>query len=271
MAPITRLAFVAMLFSAAVVNAAPFIAPVDPTPALAQVDSLATAPESLNPEIFKRAGVKIIERCTKKRTVAITFDDGPFQYTNGLLDILKKKKVKATFFVNGDNNGQIGNYKAVIQRAYKEGHQIASHTWSHADLTTLTEEKVIAEMTNLDNAIKGMIGRRPVYMRPPYGSTDPTTQAILAKLGYTIVLWSQDTNDWQHPTDVEASMKVYRSALGAKNAVKQPGHIFLQHDTHQVTATLLATQAIDYARKMGFKVVTVGECLGQPKSKWYRA
>ncbi|KAG0258108.1 hypothetical protein BG011_003539 [Mortierella polycephala] len=274
MAPITRLAFVAMLFSAAVVNAVPFVAPSDPNgpaPALTQTDSMAAAPESSHPEVFKRAGVNVIERCTKAGTVAITFDDGPFQYTNGLLDILKKKKVKATFFVNGNNNGKISSYKAVVRRAYKEGHQIASHTWSHQDLATLSNKKVTDEMTKLDTAVKSIIGVRPVYMRPPYGSTTPNTQNLLNKLGYTIVLWSQDTNDWRHVTDVGKSMKVYRDVLGKKGEIKKPGHIFLQHDIHKVTATILATQAIDFALSKGYKVVTVGECLGKPKSSWYRS
>ncbi len=72
------------------------------------------------------------------------------------------------------------------------------------------------------------------------------------------------------PDEVSKSLAVYETALGAKDAIKKKGSIFLQHDTHKSTALELAPQAIDYALSKGFKVVTVGECLGESKSKWYR-
>ncbi|KAF9576824.1 hypothetical protein EC968_003331 [Mortierella alpina] len=275
MAPITRLALAAMLASAAF--AVPVIPPNPngPTPAFSEdstyapVAPAASAPPS--PALFKRAIESgVIMTCSKPGMVAITFDDGPFEYTNALLDILKAKNVKATFFLNGHNNGEIKNYKAVVRRAYKENHQIASHTWSHQDLLTLSKSGIRKEMKKLDDAIKGIIGVRPVYMRPPYGNRNDFVKKVLIDDGYKIVLWDQDTNDWQHPDDVNQSLDVYKSALGRKDEIKQKGHIFLQHDTHKSTALELAPQAIDYALSLGFKVVTVGECLGQSKSKWYR-
>ncbi|KAF9964752.1 chitin deacetylase [Mortierella alpina] len=271
MAPFTRLAFVAMLATAAF--AVPVISPnPDGTPpAFSEADTYNTA-TSPSPALFKRAVESgVIMTCSKPGMVAITFDDGPYEYTNALLNILKAKKVKATFFLNGHNNGEIKNYKAVVKRAYDQGHQIASHTWSHTDLATLnTESEILSEMTKLDSAIKGIIGVRPTYMRPPYGSRNEFVKAVLIKAGYKIVLWDQDTNDWQHPTEVEKSLAVYKAVLGRKGEIKKNGHIFLQHDIHEKTALELAPKAIDYALKKGFKVVTVGECLGQSKSKWYR-
>ncbi|KAF9178387.1 chitin deacetylase [Haplosporangium sp. Z 767] len=273
MAPILRLAVVAMLASAAFVNAAPILAPMDSNaaaPALTKTDPSAATPDSWDSELSKRAGVNIIHRCKIPGTVALTFDDGPSGYTNELLDILASKKVKTTFFINGQNSNNIMKHKAVVKRMHKEGHQIASHTWSHQDLATLSVAKITEEMTKLDNAIKEIIGLRPVYMRPPYGSTNTVALDLLGNLGYTIVLWDQDTNDWRHPKDVDASFKVYENALGKANAVSQPGHIFLQHDIHEYTVKKLAGKAIDYALGKGFKVVTVGECLGVSKSRWYR-
>ncbi|KAF9953898.1 hypothetical protein BGZ72_005082 [Mortierella alpina] len=272
MAPITRLALVAMLASAAF--AVPVIAPNPngPPPALSEdIPYVPDAPTSSGPALFKRAVESgVIMTCSKPGVVAITFDDGPFEYTNQLLDILKAKKVKATFFMNGHNNGEIKNYKSVVKRAYKDGHQIASHTWSHKDLLTLSKSGILKEMKKLDDAIKGMIGVRPIYMRPPYGNRNDFVKKTLTDAGYKIVIWDQDTNDWQHPTEVNKSLDVYKAALGGKDQLKQKGHIFLQHDTHELTALQLAPQAIDYALGLGFKVVTVGECLGQSKSKWYR-
>ncbi|KAF9943302.1 hypothetical protein BGZ75_007242 [Mortierella antarctica] len=272
MAPLTRLAIVAMLASAAF--AVPVIPPNPngPAPAFSEANAYAPdAPTPPSPALFKRAVESgVIMTCSKPGVVALTFDDGPFEYTNALLDILKKKKVKATFFLNGQNNGEIKNYKAVVKRAYNENHQIASHTWSHTDLLTLSKSQILNEMKQLDDAIKGIIGVRPIYMRPPYGNRNESVKKTLIDAGYKIVIWDQDTNDWQHPTEVNKSLDVYKAVLGRKNEIKQKGHIFLQHDTHKSTALELAPQAIDYALSKGFKVVTVGECLGQSKSKWYR-
>lgn len=135
MAPITRLAIVAMLFSAAFVNAAPALAPSSESAA------------GVTPELHKRGTVTIITRCKVPGTAAITFDDGPHIYTNALLDILKKKGVKATFFMNGNNYGNIANYATLVKRAHKDGHQLASHTYSHKDLATLSKSAVTKEMT----------------------------------------------------------------------------------------------------------------------------
>ncbi|KAG0003356.1 hypothetical protein BGZ80_001295 [Entomortierella chlamydospora] len=252
MAPISRLAFIAMLFSAAFVNAAPADTASSPTH-----------------ELYKR-GVNIITSCTVKGTVAITFDDGPYLYTSDLLDILKKKGVKVTFFMNGDNYSKItsSKYAAVVKRAYKEGHQIASHTWDHKDLTTLSKSGITKEMTKLETAFKSIIGVRPTYMRPPYGSVNSLVLSTLSKLGYKIVTWDEDTEDWKHPKNPAASYNLYKKVL-TSSGVKKAGHIFLEHDVNHDTALVLAPEAIDLALKKGYKVVPVGTCLGASKSSWY--
>lgn len=70
----------------------------------------------------------IINRCTTPGTIALTFDDGPYQYTSELLDLLSRNGVRGTFFVNGQNFGNIYDYAGVVQRMHNEGHQVASHT-----------------------------------------------------------------------------------------------------------------------------------------------
>ncbi|KAK3831550.1 MAG: hypothetical protein J3R72DRAFT_389322 [Linnemannia gamsii] len=258
MAPIARLAMAVLLFSATFINAAP---------------AVTTPQNDREIELFSRAvteaatGIKLVSKCTVPNTMAITFDDGPFEYTKQILKIFKDKKAKATFFVNGDNNGKITDYQDAVKQAYNEGHQIASHTWDHTDLTTLKADGIKAEMTKLDDALRKIIGVAPTYMRPPYGAyNDLVTKTIGAD--YTIVMWSQDTNDWQHSTDVEASLKVYKDSV--KTAKGKGGEIFLQHEIYQQTALKLAPKAIDYALKKKWKLVTVGECLGKAKSTWYR-
>ena len=122
-------------------------------------------------------------------------------------------------------------------------------------------------MSKLDVAIKNIIGVSPTYMRPPYGSTnDLVLKTIGAK--YTIVMWSLDTNDWQDEDDWTKGYEVYTDNV--KNANNAPGEIVLQHETIKMTAVELAPRAVEYAQSMGWKLVTVGECLGKAKSTWYR-
>jgi peptidoglycan/xylan/chitin deacetylase (PgdA/CDA1 family) len=100
----------------------------------------------------------------------LTFDDGPYIYTDALLDILASYGAKATFFITGINNGkgaidEVPAYVSVIRRMIAEGHQVASHTWSHADLSTLTDADRELEMVKDEMALRNIIGKIPTYMR----------------------------------------------------------------------------------------------------------
>lgn len=89
--------------------------------------------------------------CEVPGEIALTYDDGPYIYTDGMLDVLSSYNAKATFFITGINNGKgaidtTPAWNAVIHKMYAAGHQLASHTWSHADLSTLTEDRRRNEM-----------------------------------------------------------------------------------------------------------------------------
>ncbi|KAF9987901.1 hypothetical protein BGZ75_010309 [Mortierella antarctica] len=253
MSPFSRLAIAATILASALVCAAP-------------VDS-----SDSSHSLQKRAAATVITRCTVPGTLALTFDDGPFLHTNGLLDILRSRAVKATFFMNGNSYGRIEDFAAAVKRAYDDGHQIASHTWDHKDLTSLNQTEVLSEITLLEDAFKKIIGVRPTYMRPPFGSLNTHVLEVLGERDYTAVTWDTDTQDWAHTDNFEASFKVYESILNNPNEITQPGHIVLQHEVNQVTALQVAPMAIDLALVRGFKVVTVGECLGDPSRNWYKA
>ncbi|ORZ28356.1 hypothetical protein BCR41DRAFT_345166 [Lobosporangium transversale] len=272
MAPITRLALVATLVCSAFVNAAPVFAPA---PADAPAPALMGAPVAVGGEeghaLFKRApAATVITRCTLPGTVAITFDDGPHIYTKGLLDNLRKKNAKVTFFINGENFGPLTQHSSVLKQMLADGHQIASHTWSHQDLATLKGAAIIQEMTKLEVALRAIIGKAPTFMRPPYGSTNALALTTLGNLGYKVINWDQDTNDWQHTKDYKKSLDLYKTVLKKSSELKKPGHIFLQHDVHELTAKKVGPLAVDYALSKGYKVVTVGTCLGIPESAWYK-
>ncbi|KAG0216010.1 hypothetical protein BGX33_000593 [Mortierella sp. NVP41] len=232
------LASIAALVSATFVQASVIPAPV-------------LMPQSSNPELIKDAHFETLEKCGYG-TVAVTFDDGPYRFPNQLLDTLNEHGVKATFFVNGQNIGDIYQYDWVVKRAYKEGHQIA-----HADLTSLSYDQINAEMT------KQLHWCLPVYMRPPYGNLNGVSQDYLSDNGYKIVKWRVDTNDWRHPDDVDESLNAYKSAGG-------PGFIALEHDTIQSIVNDLVPRVIEYAKSRGWDLVTVGECLGVSPDDWYR-
>lgn len=150
-----------------------------------------------------------------------TFDDGPYSYTAALLDLLKEKDVKATFFITYDsphtfhptkltprsgNNLDKGaidttsTWSSVIQRMYDEGHQIGSHTWTHADLSTVTENTRRYEMIRNEQAFLSILGRYPTYMRPPYISCNTACQTTMAALGYHVIIWDLDTDDYNNVT-----------------------------------------------------------------------
>jgi peptidoglycan/xylan/chitin deacetylase (PgdA/CDA1 family) len=127
-----------LLAVAAAIAACTFIPSTHASPLPAPVLSLPAEIQELN----KRAGASdpVIRACTVPNTFAVTFDDGPGTYTNDLLDYLDKRQIKVTFFVNGLNYNDIKDpaIAATVKRAFAAGHQIASHTWSHADISLAT-------------------------------------------------------------------------------------------------------------------------------------
>ncbi|KAG0198306.1 chitin deacetylase [Mortierella sp. GBA30] len=138
-----------------------------------------------------------IVACGRANTWGLTFDDGPSTATPTLLDYLGKNKLSATFFLIGSN---VIQYPATVQRELKEGHHLASHTWSHHALTTLTNEQIVAEMKWTEKAVLEATGVKLKYMRPPYGDINNRVRFVLKKLGYIPVDWTGDafdTNDWK--------------------------------------------------------------------------
>ncbi|CAG7556383.1 unnamed protein product, partial [Fusarium equiseti] len=211
------------------------------------------------------SGVTIYS-CTTPGTVALTFDDGPFVYTESVLDQLASAGFKATFFLNGYNLGNIEDYQSTVDRMINEGHQVASHTYGHPDLATLADFDVEQQMALLSNQFIHMIGKDPVYMRPPYFSFSDRTLGVLGQLGYKVIIADIDTNDWQYSAfgGAEASVDSYNYGLS------QGGSIVLMHDVHQNTVENILPRIIQATRRSGKRAVTVGECLGDPETNWYR-
>ncbi|KAH6658916.1 hypothetical protein BKA67DRAFT_665751 [Truncatella angustata] len=206
-------------------------------------------------------GTTVME-CNQPGMVALAYDDGPGPYTEELLGILKDNRVNATFFVNGNNvNGPITNPNnaQILQKAYASGHHVGSHTWSHKDLSLLSRDQRMDEMFRLDSALEDIIGYTPRYMRPPFFSCTEDCQRDMAGWGYHIVTANLDTKDYEE--DYAQSRNTFSSALNSSSP-KNSSFIVLVHDTHEGTVEAFTKYMIDEARGYGYKLVTLGECLG---------
>ncbi|KPM37025.1 hypothetical protein AK830_g9512 [Neonectria ditissima] len=204
--------------------------------------------------------------CTVQNTVALTFDDGPFAYTEQMLDSLAEAGIKATFFINGDNWASIYDYQSTVNRMISDGHQVGSHTWDHPHLPELSPSEVRSQMTRLEDALIDIIGYFPTYMRPPFFEYNAETLETLGSLGYHVIHSDIDTQDWANntPETIQNSVDLFIEELDAG------GSISLAHDVHPTTANTLVPAMIAAVQERGLRAVTVGECLGDARANWYR-
>ncbi|KAJ3122910.1 chitin deacetylase [Nowakowskiella sp. JEL0407] len=211
----------------------------------------------------------LASRCLKAGQFALTFDDGPQYYEQQLLNKINAHGIKVTFFFNSVNHANIEQepYATWVRNVYKSGHQIASHTASHPDLTTQSYAQIISEMQRAETAIHNVIGRRPAMMRPPFGSYNANALKAIESLGYnSAVLWNLDTRDWDH-NNAQMSMAAVKKALEFNCPVKgSSGVLELSHSTDSSCLTFIDL-VVPYVRSRGYKFVTVSECLGLPAYK----
>ncbi|KAG0275374.1 chitin deacetylase, partial [Linnemannia gamsii] len=187
-----------------------------------------------------------ITACAAPNTWGLTFDDGPSTATPTLLNYLKTNKHSATFFLIGSN---VIQYPDTVKREVAEGHHLASHTWSHHALTTLSNEQIVAEMKWTEKAVMEATGLRLKYMRPPYGDINNRVRYVLKKLGYIPVDWTGDafdTNDWQMPTMAESKTK---------------GFYCLEHDLNDLTVGA-AQKLIPLGTARNINIASVAQCEG---------
>lgn len=183
--------------------------------------------------------------------IAMTFDDGPSSVlTPRLLDILKQRNIKATFFVLGQ---LVQEHPDIIQRAVAEGHEIANHSWDHKALNKLGEGGLQHELADTSAAISKATGKPVTLMRPPYGATNPRlNRAIEREYGMKVILWSVDPFDWKRPGPNAVEQRI---VAGTK-----PGSIILSHDIHPGTIEAMPA-TFDALLAKGYKFVTVSELL----------
>ncbi|MFR5691829.1 MAG: polysaccharide deacetylase family protein [Lachnospiraceae bacterium] len=192
-------------------------------------------------ESVEESGVK------EKPSIAITFDDGPSsRYTGRLLDGLKERNVKASFFLIGENAEES---PVLVERIYKEGHLIGNHTYSHVQMTHLSEEAAVREIEKTDQVISAITGEHVAYMRPPFGAWQRELEVRMEVLP---VLWSVDPLDWTTENVDEIVSKVVTEV--------EEGDIILLHDCY-ASSVEAALRIVDILQKEGYEFVTVDRLL----------
>lgn len=212
-----------------------------------------TAAESFN--------AYVITGCRNPRHVALTFDDGVSHYTNELLDILKKYHVQATFFVLGQTLETNNFFKRTLIRMIHEGHVVASHSFNHPDLTHLTKNQIREQMERTESAIQSIIGIRPRFMRPPYGYVNQRVVEVLISLGYIVINWNHDTNDWRYQDSYGNIVGYVQNQISFPH-IKKEGPIILQHDSLK-SSIQLQSGIIRILREKGYEFVSMYECVGE--------
>lgn len=178
--------------------------------------------------------------------IALTFDDGPHShYTPQLLKLLNKEQVPATFFVTGQN---IQRYPLLIKNMAASGHELANHTFSHPDLTTISANDIQYQIRRTELELKKIIPDYQLkYVRPPYGHTNKYVEEAIT---HRLVLWTLDSGDWQYPKATSICQKVLSEC--------KDRDIIIFHDDNQQTINALQIIIPELKRK-GFQFVTVSE------------
>jgi peptidoglycan/xylan/chitin deacetylase (PgdA/CDA1 family) len=193
-----------------------------------------------------------------KGLVTFTFDDGISKNFELLLDILKVEDIKATLFVIGEtiNHGNIH----LLKRAFDEGHCLGDHTWSHKNLTKISDEDIVEELTKTRNKIQEAVPVYHVkYCRPPYGAINAHAKSKIVELGYQNILWDVDPRDWDRKRSKEEMMSYYHSVFDKADPAKH-SYIILQHDLRRDSVELVPEIASLVVSK-GFKIVSLDEYL----------
>ncbi|MFM8365574.1 MAG: polysaccharide deacetylase family protein [Verrucomicrobiota bacterium] len=183
--------------------------------------------------------------------LALTFDDGPHpKNTPRLLDLLKERGVKATFYVIGQN---VVQYPEIARRIVEEGHEIGNHSYTHPALPKLSAARVTEEISKTNEAIQQAAGVLPTTMRPPYGATNAAlTKRLNEEFQLPLILWSVDPLDWKIRKASHVSSHILQNAT--------PGAIILAHDIHPSTVDAMPS-TIDGLLAKGYKFVTVSELI----------
>lgn len=208
------------------------------------------------PKLFYREGPRNVKK------VALTFDDGPDSvYTPQILDILRKHKVKATFFLIG-NRAEL--FPDVVERMVKEGHIVGNHSMTHPNIIKLNKAQTLKEIQACEDVLFSMVGYKPAFFRSPYGSLDSKKVKEISQMKVKLIAWNVDSLDWKSLTAEQVKYNILENV--------REGSIVLQHASgskeENLTGSVAALEeVIKTLKKDKYKFVTVSELLDIPYKK----
>ncbi|KAI9322731.1 hypothetical protein BX666DRAFT_1816383, partial [Dichotomocladium elegans] len=219
--------------------------------------------------------------CPRAGDWGLNYDDGPFNPSTddadnayaepNLYNFLAEHNQSATLFYIGSN---VMTFPAAAQRALNNGHVLCIHTWSHPQMTTQTNEQVVAEFYWSLRAVKEATGITPKCWRPPYGDVDDRVRAIAWQMGMRTIIWDEDTDDWNMPGDGGGNLSPdvvdghFTSWINArKNGTdSEHGHIVLEHELNNSTVSM-AEKWLPQLQST-FNVVTIQQCMNISQPYW---
>lgn len=210
---------------------------------------------------------KLMKVDPKKKMVAITLDDGPHKtLTERAMAAFEKYNGRATFFELGRN---MEIYPNVVKEVYERGHEIASHAYSHAQLTKLDPATLDAEISRTQEACFKASGIEPTLIRPPYGAKNDNVKNAFRSYGLNMILWDGDTEDWRYSKNPDGAQTVCNNIVADAKAKSGDGNIVLIHDIHENSIAGLE-MALDQLGKEGYQFVTVSDLIKYKGHSEYR-
>ncbi|XEC95201.1 delta-lactam-biosynthetic de-N-acetylase [Paenibacillus tarimensis] len=212
--------------------------------------------EGFKEVLHKNGGVFLGD--TGQKNLYLTFDNGYENgYTEPILDVLNERQVPAAFFVTGH---YIKDQPELLKRMVREGHIIGNHSWSHPDMTTLSDEQIKTELNKVKQAVREVTGQQDMaFLRPPRGIFSSRTLAVSRAAGYTNVFWSVAYKDWE-----TKRQQGWKYAYDQVVAQLHPGAVILLHSVSQDNALALG-EIIETARKQGYEFRSLKELLPNHK------
>ncbi len=211
------------------------------------------------------------------KKLVLSFDDGPDpEWTPKILDVLKQLHAPGVFFLIGE---EAQNNAGVMQRVYNEGHEIGNHTYTHPDISSISNRELDLQMNLTERLFAAKLGVQPLYFRPPYDideEPDTTDQAApierLQQRGYIVVGNKIDTDDWdEHPrkTPQQIVDSVLKQIEAMKDRPDKRGSIILLHDGGGERSVTVATLPllVNTLRARGYEFVSVADLLGKTRDQ----
>ena len=192
------------------------------------------------------SGQELVQEPQEARKVALTFDDGPSEYTMELSRGLKERGVQATFFLLGEN---MEERREMVEQLVKDGHLIGNHSYHHVQLNKLSKEAAKGEIEKTNQLIREWTGEDPLYIRPPYGAWSQELENVVDMIP---VFWNVDSLDWK--------LQNKERVLCCLSGQVEEGDMILMHDGYQSSVDA-AFALVDQLQNQGFVFVNVEEMI----------